>query len=116
MAGSVHERVGGGGSSCSGGRTKGATGDTTKASERAVRSRVTTRSFRPSSSVWSGGEGVAEEFSVVDDIVGGCRRFVCILGLLLARNCCYPTTTKSRSGKYTPLSSSDAYPSSISTP
>ena len=44
MIGSVHERVGGGSGSCSGGRgcTEGATGDMAKASERAARSEVAT--------------------------------------------------------------------------
>ena len=66
LAGSVHERVGGGGGSCGGdrGRTEGATGDIAKASEWAALS------------ARSRGRGRARRFSVVDDIMGRCGRFV----------------------------------------
>ena len=120
MVGSVHERVGGGGSSCSGDRDcmEGATGDTTKAPERAARSGVTTRSFRLSPLVRSRGRGRTRRFSVIGDTTGRCGRFVNIrfLGPLLAHNCCFRYHHKSRSGKYTPLSSSCAYSSRIPTP
>ena len=91
MVGSVHERVGNGASSCSGGRgrTEGATGDTTKPSERAARSGVTTRSFRPSPPVRPRGRGRTRRCSVIGDATGRCGRFVNIrfLGPLLAHNC-----------------------------
>ena len=78
MVGSVHERVGGGGSNCSGdhGRTEGATKDVTKASKRATRTEAATRSFRPSPPVRPRGCGRARRFSVVDDIMGRCGCFV----------------------------------------
>ena len=79
MVGSVHERFGGGGGSCGGdcGCTQGATGDMAKASGNAA---------LPS---WSRGRGRARMFSVVDDILGRCGRFVNFrfLGALLAHNC-----------------------------
>ena len=66
MFDSVHERVGEGGGSCGGDRggTEGVTGDMIKASEWAA---LPTRSR---------GRGRARRFSVVDDIVGRCGRFV----------------------------------------
>ena len=79
--GSVRERVGGGGGSCGGdrGRTEGATGDMEKASERVALP------------AWSRGREGARGFSVVDDIMGCCGRFVNFrfLGPLLAYNCCH---------------------------